>query len=88
MRKVYQTNEDMSLIATITKDGSREPTKWEVLRLAYHMLRYSRGKGSARKVLISAFAKLRAAPWKASHASWLNDTMKAPDAATSARDTE
>lgn len=74
--------EDMSSVTTIVaRGGSREPTKWEVLKAAYHLWRHlSKGKGLSRNFFSNAFTKFKAAPWKASHASWEKDTEKASEA--------
>lgn len=86
--KVLLCNDDMTYLATVTKHGSRKPTKWEVLRCACILLRYrSKGKGSARKLLSSVWTKFRAATWKAGQVSSAKEMETAPELFTSASDT-
>ena len=67
---------DMSHVTAISKDAIREPTKWEVLRAVYSLLRHrSNGKGLSRNFFSNTLAKFRAAPWKASHASCVKETF-------------
>ncbi|MDY6302397.1 MAG: hypothetical protein SPL96_10960 [Bacteroidales bacterium] len=81
--------EDMSSVITIADGGRREPTKWEVLKAAYHLWRHlSKGKGLSRNFFTNALAKFRAAPWKASHASSEKETVMAPEPSASHSDTE
>lgn len=81
--------EDMSHVTAITKDAIREPTKWEVLKAAYYLWRHLRkGKGLSRNVFTNTWALLRAAPWKASHASRVKETTTAPEPSASHSDTE
>jgi hypothetical protein len=88
-KKVCLVSEDMTHFTTITKDGSREPTKWEVLRTAYYIILYGiKGKGLTRKRLISSLIRFKAAPWKASQASWEIKRDTAPTPLASESDTE
>lgn len=82
--------EDMSSVITIVASGGRrEPTKWEVLKSAYHLWRHlSKGKGLSRNFFTNALAKFRAAPWKASQASWEKETTTVPEPSASDSDTE
>ena len=81
--------EDMSHVTAVSKDAIREPTKWEVLRAAFSILRHlSKGKGLSRNFFTNTWALFRAAPWKASHASREKETTTAPEPSTSHSDTE
>lgn len=81
-KHILLCTEDMSSVTTIVaRGGSREPTKWEVLKSAYYLWRhFSKGKGLSRNFFSNAFTKFKAAPWKASHASWEKDTENASEA--------
>lgn len=82
--------EDMSSVKTIVaRGGRREPTKWEVLKAAYYLWRhFSKGKGLSRNFFTNTWAKFKAAPWKASQASWEKETTTAPEPSASDSDTE
>lgn len=81
-KHILLCTEDMSSVTTIVaRGGSREPTKWEVLKATYYLWRhFSKGKGLSRNFFTNAFTKFKAAPWKASHASWEKDTEKVSEA--------
>lgn len=81
--------EDMSHVTAISKDAIREPTKWEVLRAAFSIIRhFNKGKGLPRNFFTNAWAMFKAAPWKASHASVEKETTTAPEPSASHSDTE
>lgn len=85
---VCLVTDDMRDISIVSKEGTREPTKLEVVRALYIMLRYpSKGKGLFKKRLTSAWTKFWAAPWKASQASWLQETLTTPEPPLSSSDT-
>lgn len=89
-KHILLCTEDMSSVTTIVaRGGSREPTKWEVLKSAYYLWRhFSKGKGLSRNFFSNALTKFKAAPWKASQASWEKDTTTAPEPSASDSDTE
>ena len=89
-KKVLIIQEDMKHVAVaIRGDNRSEPTKWEVLRAAFVLLRYlSKGKGLSRNFFTNTLALFRAASWKASHVPSGNDTATAPEPPTSHSDTE
>jgi len=88
-KKVCVVTMDMTHFTTITKEGSREPTKWEVLRVAFFRLLYFRsGSGSFRKLLTSLWMRFKAASWKAGQVTPLNEGNTTPESSLSVNDTE
>lgn len=75
---------DMSDIRIICQNGTRTPTKYEVIRALFLLVFYGRKeKGLLMKRLSSAWTKFCAAPLKASQASWLQETLTEPVPRTS-----